>query len=127
MIFRAARHTNNLERIAKFYVEVLGLELLAEFKNHNSYDGIFVGLKDADWHLEFTASNNAANHFFDEDDLLVFNPPTLSTYEMILQRVKAYGIEEVAAKNPYWGENGITILDPDGYRIVISPVKVQTG
>ncbi|MFN4152491.1 MAG: VOC family protein, partial [Candidatus Sericytochromatia bacterium] len=72
MKFRIARHTNNLEPLINFYTNYLGLELLGRFKNHSSYDGIFLGKKDLDWHLEFTMSDEKANHIFDEDDLLVF-------------------------------------------------------
>jgi hypothetical protein len=66
-----------------------------------------------------------AEHHFDEDDLMVFYPSTMSAYQMLIQRIKDHKIEEVAAKNPYWRENGTTIVDPDGYRIVISPFKAQ--
>jgi extradiol dioxygenase family protein len=125
MTIRVARHTNDLARIGKFYIELLGFELLGEFKDHNHYDGIFIGLKDAHWHLEFTKSNTIAQHHFDEDDLMVFYPSTMSAYQMLIQRIKAHGIEQVVAKNPYWRENGTTIVDPDGYRIVISPLKAQ--
>ena len=34
-------------------------------------------------------------------------------------------IELIKAKNPYWNENGKMILDPDGYRIIISDLKIE--
>ncbi|WP_409515934.1 hypothetical protein [Chishuiella sp.] len=42
---RVARHTNDINKILDFYTKIIGLNLLGEFKNHNNYDGIFVGKK----------------------------------------------------------------------------------
>ena len=56
MTFRYARHTNNLEQLKSFYIDVLGLELLGGFENHDGYDGAFIGKQDENWHLEFTQS-----------------------------------------------------------------------
>jgi hypothetical protein len=120
MRFRIARHTNNLEPLINFYTNYLGLELLGNFKNHSSYDGIFLGKKDLDWHLEFTMSSEKANHIFDEDDLLVFYANDQEEFLKIIDRFKENNIQEVKPKNPYWEQNGKMYLDPDGYRIVIS-------
>lgn len=120
MRFRIARHTNNLEPLINFYTNYLGLELLGEFKNHSFYDGVFLGKKDLDWHLEFTMSDEKANHIFDEDDLLVFYPSDQEEFLKIIDRFKENNIQEVKPKNPYWDQNGKMYLDPDGYRIVIS-------
>ena len=125
MTFRFARHTNNLERIAKFYTEILGFEILGEFKDHNDYDGVFLGLHDSDWHLEFTKSNEPADHKFDEDDILVFYPSTNAEYKQLKDRIKENKIEKIASTNPYWNNNGTMVLDPDGYRIVISPLRIK--
>lgn len=57
MIFRNARHTHNLNSIIKFYTTILKLEVLGNFKNHNGYDGVFLGKENTDWHLEFTSRN----------------------------------------------------------------------
>lgn len=43
MFLRVARHTNDLERIENFYVDILGFERLGGFQNHNNYDGVFIG------------------------------------------------------------------------------------
>lgn len=125
MTFRFARHTNNLERIVKFYTEILGFEILGEFKGHNDYDGVFLGLHDSDWHLEFTKSNERADHKFDEDDILVFYPSSNAEYQQLMDRIKERKIEKIASKNPYWNINGTMLLDPDGYRIVISPLRTK--
>ena len=59
MEFRSARHTDNLKLIEEFYTQIIGLNVLFSFENHNDYSGVFIqpGL---DWHLEFTTSKNKA-------------------------------------------------------------------
>jgi hypothetical protein len=123
MEFRFTRHTNNLENIKYFYIKVLGLELLGCFENHNEYDGIFIGKPDLDWHLEFTQSNEVVEFNYNEDDILVFYPESIINYNSILENIQKENISFIEAKNPYWNENGKMILDPDGYRIVISNTK----
>jgi len=125
MTFRFARHTNDLEKLNSFYVEILGLEVLGGFKNHNNYDGIFIGKTNENWHLEFTKSDEIVNFNFGEEDVLVFYPNTRLEYESILDRINNSFIKSIEAKNPYWNENGKMFLDPDGYRIIISDLKIS--
>jgi len=124
MTFRYARHTNNLDLLKSFYIDVLGLELLGGFEDHNGYDGAFIGKPNENWHLEFTQSDEVANHSFDEDDLLVFYPNSKLEFEMIHDKLVANKIDFIESKNPFWNENGKMILDPDGYGIVISHLKI---
>lgn len=120
MKFRYARHTNQIEKLSDFYTKILGLELLGEFKNHSEYDGIFLGKVNQDWHLEFTQTKVLVEHTFDEDDILVFYPKTLSEFNDIIENLNKFDIRIVQAKNPYWQENGICFEDPDGYKIVLA-------
>lgn len=128
MTFRFARHTNNLEQIKSFYIDVLGLKLLGGFENHNGYNGIFIGKSDENWHLEFTQSDTETNHIFDDDDILVFYPNNKVEFEVIKEKLKLNNIKFIKAKNPYWNDlkvsGGIMFLDPDGFRIVISHLKI---
>lgn len=123
MVLRVARHTNNLEIIENFYVNILGFEKLGGFQNHNNYDGSFIGKSDLDWHFEFTQSDVKANHTFDDDDIIVLYPDTIKKYNNLLDNILAHNISIITATNPYWNENGKMFLDPDGYRIIISPLK----
>jgi len=123
MVLRVARHTNNLEIIENFYVNILGFEKLGGFQNHNNYDGSFIGKSDLDWHFEFTQSDVKANHTFDDDDIIVLYPDTIKKYNDLLDNIIAHNISIITAANPYWNENGKMFLDPDGYRIIISPLK----
>jgi len=125
--FRQARHTNQLEPIIRFYTEIIGLKELGSFKNHEGYDGVFIGTDQYDntsgWHLEFTVSWEMPIHRVDEDDLLVFYPSTESIYKDIILRIRAANLKPFVPKNPYWRRNGICILDPDGYGVVIVTPK----
>jgi hypothetical protein len=120
MNLRVARHTNNLEKIKSFYIDILGFELLGSFENHDNYDGIFIGKPDLDWHFEFTMSNEKANHSFDEDDIIVLYPKNINDFNKLTDNLLKLNISSVLSKNPYWNENGIMFLDPDGFRIIIS-------
>jgi catechol 2,3-dioxygenase-like lactoylglutathione lyase family enzyme len=123
MFLRVARHTNDLKKIKDFYVNILGFELLGGFDNHNDYDGIFIGKSGLDWHFEFTQSNTKAKHSFDEDDITVLYPKSILDYNELIKKISHQNIETIAAVNPFWNENGTMIQDPDGYRIIISPLK----
>ena len=125
MTFRFARHTNDLEKIKSFYIDILGFELLGKFENHNNYDGIFIGKENENWHLEFTKTDEVVLFNFNEDDILVFYAQDKIEYETIINKIQSKNIEFIEAKNPYWNENGKMILDPDGYRIIISDLKTK--
>lgn len=125
MIFRVARHTNNLNLIKEFYTGVLNFEILGEFENHDSYHGIFLGKKDSKWHLEFTQTEEPADHHFDEDDILVLYPLQEKDSLEIMKKIKEFDLKIKTSKNPYWEKNGIMIKDPDGYNIIISNQKLN--
>lgn len=125
MEFRNARHTNNLKLIEEFYTQIIGLELLFSFENHNNYSGIFLGKQGHDWHLEFTTSNDKAIHKFDIEDAMVFYPASNEEYNHIVERIETNGIGKLKAKNPFWNENGIMIKDPDGFGIIVSNFKIE--
>lgn len=123
MEFRLARHTNRLEEIIDFYTNALGFNILGDFQAHDGYDGVFIGLPDGNWHLEFTSTNEPVMHHFDEDDLLVFYPNTHDEYQQILTSFKNNEVTEEVPKNPYWRANGKMFKDPDGLGIIISSLK----
>ncbi len=127
MILRVARHTDNLARLTEFYCKVLNLEKLGSFENHDGYDGVFIGKPKLGWHLEFTCSSTKANHHFDEDNILVFYPSTQKEYHQLIENIDNYGIEKVEPLNPYWRKNGLMVLDPDGYKIIISNLKISAS
>lgn len=123
MKFRYARHTNHLRPLIDFYTKVIGLEILGEFKDHSNYNGVFLGLPDLDWHIEFTESDEPADHKPDEDDLLVFYLDTQDKIHTILKHAQKLGFAPVKSKNPYWNQNGTELRDPDNFGIILTLKK----
>ncbi|PJJ79852.1 VOC family protein [Mucilaginibacter auburnensis] len=119
MKLRVARHTSQLQALIDFYTQVLGLKVIGGFKDHAGYDGVFIGGANSEWHLEFTQSEEPAVHQSDEDDLLVFYLSAVE-YSAMKNKLTELRINLLAPKNPYWAENGLTIADPDGFRIVLA-------
>ena len=99
--------------------------MLGSFENHTNYNGIFIGKPKLNWHLEFTQTNETVAFNFNEDDILVFYPETLNEYNKLLDTIQKQNISFIEAKNPYWNQNGKMILDPDGYRIIISNLQAK--
>lgn len=119
MNFRVARHTNDLNKIIHFY-QMLEMKILGSFENHDNYDGVFLGFSDADWHLEFTVSNEKPQHRPDEDDLLVFYFDDEIKLNEIKSKLIQNNIKQIEAKNPYWNNNGFLFLDPDDFGIILT-------
>jgi len=115
---RIARHVINLEVMTQFYSNVFGFEELGSFKNHGGYDGIFLGIKNSGWHIEFTQSESKPNHQEDADDFLVFYP-TLDVFSQIISKIKSYNIDVIQTQNPYWNKYAIAIKDPEGHKICV--------
>ncbi len=121
MAIRIARPSLDLSRIEKFYVAGLGLSILFRHDSTTKTDWsiLMLGTPGAGWHLEFT---QPPDHVLVPtptlEDLLVlyFAAPIP---ESLIERVLQNGGTRVTALNPYWEEWGVTIADPDGYRVVL--------
>lgn len=122
MKFRYARHTTGLDTLTKFYTNIVGLQKLGGFEQHSNYDGVFLGLENLDWHLEFTVSPDKPKSTFDEDDALVFYVASKEELENKRTFLHNKGITLLKPKNPYWEANGIMIEDPDGFNIIFSVI-----
>lgn len=125
MEFRYARHTQKIESLIYFYTSVLNFEILGKFDNNDGYDGIFLGIKGENWHLEFTENGEKRLSVFDEDDVLVFYPKTKESYDAILENLKKFEVPLLEPKNPYWRDKGVCFEDCDHYKIIISKEKIQ--
>ncbi|WP_132373001.1 VOC family protein [Melghiribacillus thermohalophilus] len=118
--FRVARPTNQLEKVIDFYTKGLGLKPIGSFEDHAGYDGIMLGLPGSDYHLEFTSHKDGSPcPAPTRDNLLVFYIPDDRKLVAIAERLETMGYPEVEPENPYWNEKGVTIEDPDGWRIVL--------
>ena len=117
---RIARPTDDLSAVIRFYRDGLGFEVLAEFTDHDGFDGVMLGGRGAGYHLEFTrAAAHPAGRAPTKDNLLVFYLPDESAWRAAVARMERAGHAPVAAFNPYWDRRGRTFEDPDGYRVVL--------
>ncbi|WP_227397027.1 VOC family protein [Jeotgalibacillus aurantiacus] len=117
---RMARPTDKMEDIIHFYENGLGLKKVAAFQGHDGYDGVMYGLPGTAVHLEFT-SHESGSPCPDpgRDQLLVFYIPDAKQLEETASRLLKMGYPQVEPENPYWKEKGVTIEDPDKWRIVL--------
>ena len=117
---RIARPTDHLAEVVRFYTTGVGLARLDEFRDHDGFDGVMLGVPGASWHLEFTRkSDRAAGRAPTDDNLLVFYLPDPAEWQAAVDRMIGAGYEPVPSFNPYWDRDGRTFEDPDGYRVVL--------
>jgi catechol 2,3-dioxygenase-like lactoylglutathione lyase family enzyme len=120
LTMRVARPTNNLVRLARFYCEGLGFDVLGRFEDHDGFDGVMLGRSDAPYHLEFThRRGHTAGGAPSDEHLLVFYIPDAVEWQAAVNTMIAAGYDPVPAGNPYWDRQGKTFEDPDGYRVVL--------
>ena len=118
---RLARPSLDLSAAERFYVDGLGLSVLYrhEAETPDEFSLLMLGFPGAVWHLELTHSaSHAVRPSPTEDDLLVLylgEPVSAET----LAHLQACGGVQVPALNPYWDKWGVTLQDPDGYRVVL--------
>ncbi|TFE00601.1 VOC family protein [Jeotgalibacillus salarius] len=120
MQIRMARPTDRMNEIINFYEKGLGLKRVAEFQDHEDYDGVMYGLPGTEVHLEFT-SHVSGSPCPDpgRDQLLVFYIPDPVQLDQTADRLVEMGYQQVEPENPYWKDKGVTIEDPDKWRIVL--------
>jgi catechol 2,3-dioxygenase-like lactoylglutathione lyase family enzyme len=123
---RIARPTDQLDAVVRFYRDGLGLAELFRFEGHAGYDGVMLGLPGADYHLEFIQHRDGSPcPAPTRDNLLVLYLGTPREADAVAARLGELGYPTVPAENPYWTEHGgITIEDPDGWRVVLMPSPV---
>jgi catechol 2,3-dioxygenase-like lactoylglutathione lyase family enzyme len=120
LTLRVARPTDNLAAIAAMYAQGLGLVVLAEFADHEGFDGVILGHREDRYHIEFTTRRgHRAGTAPSEDHLLVFYVPDGDEWERCCARMIAAGFRSVVSCNPYWDVRGRTFADVDGYRVVL--------
>jgi catechol 2,3-dioxygenase-like lactoylglutathione lyase family enzyme len=115
---RVARHTDRLEELVAFYRDGLGLTEIGRFRDHAGYDGVFLAVPGTGAHLEFTQGGAHAGPEPHPESLLVLYLENDEAVQAILAQLDQ---GPVAPANPYWGEHGVTIEDPDGFRVVLVP------
>jgi len=137
-IIRIARPSLNLAAAERFYVQGLGLSVLFRAVGREelgTHDLLMVGPAEGRWHLELTVgSRDVVTPAPTPEDLLVIYLEA-PVGDDVIARAVSYGGSVVPAHNPYWDRGGVTIADPDGYRIVLTerawgrntPLPHETG
>jgi ribosomal protein S18 acetylase RimI-like enzyme len=115
---RLAHPVRDLEGSLVFYRDLLGLVPRGGFTGHEGYDGAFLALPGGG-ELELTVGPARPRPGTDED-LLVLYLPSLADVRQVAAELAAAGVPAVPAVNPYWDRWGHTVLDPDGYRVVVA-------
>jgi hypothetical protein len=119
-VLRVARPTDHLAAIAEMYATGLDFTLLAQFEDHDGFDGIILGHPQQPYHLEFTTQRgHHGGTAPTQDHLLVFYLPDQNEWEASCARMLAAGFRRVPSYNPYWEVQGQTFEDLDGYRVVL--------
>lgn len=119
---RIARPSRDLSAAEAFWVDGVGLEVLWRVGPDaaGGHALLMVGAPDAAWHLELVEDAAVlAQHPPSPEDLLVLYLGGDIPGEL-LHRLRERGGRQAPARNPYWDEWGVTIVDPDGYRLVLS-------
>ncbi|MFD3696825.1 VOC family protein [Streptomyces sp. NPDC058646] len=118
---RVARPARDLAASERFYVDGLGLDVLWRTAEHTpgEHDLLMVGPSGGSWHFELTHDpEQPLEPTPTVDDLFVvyLGAPV---DEALVDRLVATGGARVPSHNPYWDEHGVTVADPDGYRLVL--------
>lgn len=117
---RVARPVSDLAVSRDMYRAGLGLQIIAEFSDHQGFSGVMLGYVDHSWHLEFTVCHqHPLPPVSSAEDLLVLYFPQKAEWQAACDRMIDAGFRSVESFNPYWSIAGQTFIDPDGYRTVI--------
>ncbi|MET7639523.1 VOC family protein [Streptomyces sp. NPDC005438] len=120
---RIARPSLDLEAAERFYTGGVGLSVLFRASGRpeqGEHDLLMVGPPGGGWHLELTrGTGERVAPSPTPDDLLVIYLGVPVDQERVARAVE-YGGRVVPSHNPYWDQGGVTLADPDGYRLVLT-------
>lgn len=112
--------TDNLNEISQMYQKALGFDVLSQYEDEEGFDGIVLGHKHHNYHLEFTNRLSSSPKKFEvADTFMVFYMPDSREWEWACRSMIDAGFKFVEARNPHWKRVGKTYEDVDGYRVVI--------
>ncbi|MGW5971282.1 VOC family protein [Streptomyces sp. NPDC055186] len=119
---RIARPSRDLAAAERFWCGGLGLSVVWRTEGGappGGHDLLMLGWPDADWHLELVHEpGQLVEPRPTEEDLLVIYLDGPVPDDLVA-RLEQHGGTAVPSPNPYWNEWGVTVEDPDGYRLVL--------
>ncbi|MGC5019827.1 VOC family protein [Micromonospora sp. DT47] len=118
---RIARPSRSLAAAERFWVDGLGLRVLYRggAGGPGEHDLLMLGWPDAAWHLELVGGEQlSVAPRPTEEDLFVLYLDGPVDDEQVTRLERAGGTRVSAG--PYWDRWGVTVADPDGYRLVLS-------
>lgn len=118
---RIARPSRDIAVAEHFYVHGLGLQVLhrAAASGPEEHDLVMLGWPQATWHLELLGGANlSVRPAPTPEDLLVIylSGPVEASLVTRLERAGGRRVSQGA----YWDRWGVTVQDPDGYRLALS-------
>lgn len=118
---RFTRAADALDECLLFYRDLLGLDVLFEFRDHDGYDGVVLGLPDRSVQLELIRHADATPPTRSEEDALVLYLDDAGA----ALRARLDGTVEVGVpSNPYWARLGAyELTDPDGWHVLVVPAS----
>jgi catechol 2,3-dioxygenase-like lactoylglutathione lyase family enzyme len=116
MQVRITRQTARWDAVVAFYRDGLGLAEIDRFTDHDGYTGVMLGLPGTSAHLEFTATAHTLPPVPHPESLVVLY---LGSRAEVDRLVGQTGASVVPSANPYWDRIGVTVVDPDGFRVVL--------
>ena len=119
---RVAHPTTDVERAITFWTQVVGLEKLSRFEDHEGYDGVILGNSGDQWEIEVTHhSSGLPLPSPSEEDIIVLYLNNKLAAE-ITDRLRHSGHPAKEHPNPYWQAMGASVhTDPDGYTLILFP------
>ncbi|MGU3433070.1 VOC family protein [Actinomycetes bacterium M1A6_2h] len=120
---RFARPTAHYDTVLTFYRDLLGLPVVAQWRNHSGYDGVVFGLPGSSVQMELLQFGEVPRipERDNENQLVLYlsGPEAVAT---VCGRFADRGLEPVPPANPYWEDNGAVLYeDPDGWLVVLVP------
>ncbi|BCJ43294.1 glyoxalase/bleomycin resistance protein/dioxygenase [Actinoplanes ianthinogenes] len=118
---RLARPSRDLPAAERFYTQGLGLQVLCRVaaESPDEHDLVILGWPQASWHLELVGGPNlkVAPSPTTEDLVVLYLAAPVD--DSLVAKLEQAGGRRVA-QGAYWDRWGVTIEDPDGYRLVLS-------
>ncbi|MEO3743766.1 VOC family protein [Plantactinospora sp. B5E13] len=117
---RIARPSRDLAASERFYVTGLGLTVLYRATGGpGEHDLVMLGWPEAGWHLELVGGPNlTVPPTPGPEDLLVLYLAGPVDAALVTRLERAGGRR--VSQGAYWDRWGVTVEDPDGYRLVLS-------